>query len=173
MSLQYRSSVRRKEIEFGNKLLLVESVQGFIVDWELFKEKVPADSKTLQSSVERIEKGLKIQISKVVTDRGFESEDNQQFLKREEIYNGMCPKSSGVMKERMQDPVFAELQKRRSQTEARIGIFKNVFLGGRLRAKGFENRKRALAWAVLAHNLWVLVRMEWREEEATAKPKAA
>ena len=68
---------------------------------------------------------------------------------------------------------FAELQKRRSQTEARIGIFKNVFLGGRLRAKGFENRKRALAWAVLAHNLWVLVRMEWREEEATAKPKAA
>ena len=64
----------------------------------------------------------------------------------------------------MEEKEFAALQKRRSQTEARIGIFKNVFLGRPLRAKGFENRQRAVAWAVLTHNLWLLARMEWKEE---------
>ena len=59
---------------------------------------------------------------------------------------------------------FVALQTRRSQTEAWIGIFKNVFVGRPLRAKGFENRKRAVAWAVLAYNLWVLSRMGWKDE---------
>jgi hypothetical protein len=32
------------------------------------------------------------------------------------------------------------MQRRRAQTEGRIGIVKNVFLGGRMRCKGFEHR---------------------------------
>ena len=40
--------------------------------------------------------------------------------------------------------------------EARIGIFKNVFLGAPLLAKGYENQVRQVAWAALAHNLWLL-----------------
>ena len=39
------------------------------------------------------------------------------------------------------------------------GIFKNVFLGGRLLVKGFEHRQLAVGWAVLTHNLWVVARM--------------
>lgn len=154
------------EVEFGNKLLLSETVQGLIVDWELFQDSVPADSQLLQASLQRTEKNLKVEIGKAVTDRGFDSQHNQQFLDREEIFNGMCPRGPSQLKKRMEEKGFAALQKRRSQTEARIGIFKNVFLGQPLRAKGFENRKRAVAWAVLTHNLWVLARMEWKEEEA-------
>ena len=130
---------RGTEVIFGNKLLLSETVQSLIVDWDLFQDSVPADS-----------------------------QDNQRFLNREEIFNGMCPRGPSHLKKRMEEKEFVALKKRRSQTEARIGIFKNVFLGRPLRAKGFENRQRALAWAVLTHNLWVLARMEWKDEAEQA-----
>ena len=147
-------------------LPLTLTVQGLIVDWELFQDSVPADSQLLQASLQRTEKKLNVEIGKAVTDRGFDSQHNQQFLDREEIFNGMCPRGPSQLKKRMEEKEFAALQKRRSQTEGRIGVFKNVFLGRPLRAKGFENRQRAVAWAVLTHNLWVLARMEWKEEEA-------
>ena len=111
---------------------------------------------------------LKVKITHVVTDRGFDSQENQQLLEREAVFNGMCPRNPHRMKQRLGEEEFVALQKRRSQTEGRIGIFKNVFLGRPLRAKGFEHRKRAVAWAVLAHNLWVLARMEWKEEAKKA-----
>ena len=68
----------------------------------------------------------------------------------------------------MKDGKFVELQKRRSQTEARIGIFKNGFLGSPLLSKGHANQEREAAWNVLAHNLWVIARLP----RAKAKPKA-
>ena len=51
------------------------------------------------------------------------------------------------------------MQERRSQTEGRIGIVKNQFLGRPLRVKGFAHRELAVAWGVLTHNLWVLARL--------------
>ncbi len=55
--------------------------------------------------------------------------------------------------------------RRRVATEGRIGIFKNVFLGRPLRAKGFEHRELAVGWAVLTHNLWVVARMAEAEKK--------
>jgi len=60
---------------------------------------------------------------------------------------------------------FHEGLKRRAATEGRIGIFKNVFLGRRLLAKGFEHRQLATGWAVLTHNLWVVARMAEAEKK--------
>src|SRR5881296_2679161 len=60
-----RVVVRHKagaEVEFGNTLLLAESRQGLILDWELFEESAPADSRLVKRSVERMEKQLKIKI---------------------------------------------------------------------------------------------------------------
>ena len=168
--------VRRKagaDVEFGNKLFLAETAQGLIVDWELHQDKVPADTRLLKPSVERMETRLHIEIKYVGTDRGFDSQENRQFLEREELFNGVCPRDPALLKQRLQEVKFVALQKRRSQTEGRIGIFKNVFLGRPMKAKGFENRQRSLAWAVMAHNLWVLVRMEWKEEAITPQEKAA
>ena len=51
------------------------------------------------------------------------------------------------------------MQQRRSQTEGRIGILKNQFLGRPLRVKGFAHRELAVTWGVLTHNLWVLARL--------------
>jgi hypothetical protein len=157
------------EVEFGNTLLLGETAQGLIVDWWTWRESAPADSRMLQDSLFRVKKGVGINIQEVGGDRGFDSQENQKWLKRSKMYNGICPKNPRELKKRMKEKKFAGLQKRRSQTEGRIGIFKNQFLGRPLRVKGFEHREVAITWAVLTHNLWVLARLP----QAKIKRKAA
>jgi hypothetical protein len=65
------------------------------------------------------------------------------------IYNGICPKARGELTKRMREGAFVELQQRRSQTEARLAILKNGFLGSPLLSKGHGNQKREVAWSVL------------------------
>jgi hypothetical protein len=48
------------------------------------------------------------------------------------------------LRERLEDPRFVRLQKRRAQTEARISILQRGFLSRPLRAKGFAHRELAL-----------------------------
>jgi hypothetical protein len=73
----------------------------------------------------------------------------------------------------MKGPKFARLQRRRAQTEGRIGILKQGFLGRPMRAKGFERRGLALAWGVLTHNLWMLARLRKVKKETAALGQAA
>ena len=63
------------------------------------------------------------------------------------------------LKSRKKGKKFSALQRRRSQTEARIGILKGGFFGRPMRAKGFENRELAVAWGALTHNFWMRARM--------------
>ena len=64
------------------------------------------------------------------------------------------------------------MQKRRAQTEGRIGILKNDFLGRPLRSKGFEHRELAVAWAVLAHNLWLIAGLRADQDQEQRKKAA-
>lgn len=148
------------EVEFGSQLLLGEAASGVIVDWELVDGQPQADTKMLGRSLERI-KGTDPgpAIRQVCGDRGFDSAPNRALLEKDGIYNALCPKAPADLDERMKDPAFAKLQKRRSQTEARISIFKNAFLGSPLLSKGHGNQSREVAWCVLAHNLWVIARL--------------
>lgn len=157
------------ETEFGNTLLLGETTQGLIVDWKLWKASAPADSRMLDDSLLRVKNGLGVKIKAVGGDRGFDSQNNRENLEDADIYNGLCPKDSQLLKVKMQEDRFAWLQKRRSQTEGRIGIFKNQFLGRPLRVKGFSHRQLAVTWAVLIHNLWVMARLP----QVEIKQKAA
>ena len=58
------------------------------------------------------------------------------------------------------DGTMRRLHTRRAQTEARIGIFKANFLGDHLPTKNWQAQQRFVAWATLAHNLWVLARLD-------------
>ena len=69
------------------------------------------------------------------------------------IINAICPRSVKELEERLEDEAFCRLQKRRGATEARIGIFKNAYLGKPLKSKGFKNRKLRIEWCILSHNL--------------------
>jgi hypothetical protein len=151
------------EVEFGNKLYLAEQRNGVLVDWAFFKDAVPTDSALVEESVER----MKLTVGKpggYVGDRGFDSQANVRWLKEEGIRDGLCARNPEEFRERRRDPWYAAAQKRRGGTEARVGVFKNVFLRGTPREKGFDNRKQALVWCVLAHNLWVLARLSLADE---------
>jgi hypothetical protein len=148
------------EVEFGSQLLIGEAVSGVIMDWELVGDHPLADTKMLNRSLVRMKQvtaGKAIQ--QVCGDRGCDSQPNRALLEKEGIYNAICPKSPTELKKRMKDSEFVELQQRRSQTEARLAIFKNGFLGSPLLSKGHENQSREVAWSVLAHNLWVIARL--------------
>jgi hypothetical protein len=168
-----RVIVRKKagaEVEFGNTLLLGESPAGLILEWQLFRESAPADSKLVPGAVGRMEEAYG-PLKAVVGDRGFDNETNRQGLKADGIYNAICPRNPKTLKERVGSWKFTKLQKRRAQTEGRIAIIKNVFLDGRIRCRGFEHRQSTLTWTVLTHNLWVLARLP--KAKAASEPKKA
>lgn len=147
------------EVEFGNTLLLNENPQGVILDYELFRESASADSQLIFGSLLRVLDGTGQRVKAVVTDRGFASKSNSRTLQEAGTYDAMCPRDPRVLRERLKEKRFARLQRRRAQTEGRIGILKREFLGRPLRAKGFVHRQLALAWGVLTHNLWMFARL--------------
>jgi len=168
--------VRKKagvEVEFGNTLLLGETPSGVIIDWELFQDVAPNDAKLVRRSVERTEQNLGLHLQAVGADRAFDSQSNRDFLDKRQTYNGICPLNPSQLRERMKSWKFTGLQRRRSQTEGRIGIVKNAFLGAPLRSKGFHNRELAVTWAVLTHNLWVIARLPQRKAAKKPQRKAA
>lgn len=160
------------EVEFGNTLLLGELPSGLIVDWHLYRDQAPADSRLLRDSIARVQAargGRAIQA--VVGDRGFDSAANTRWLEGAGIRNAICPRAPAVLTERLHDAAFCQQQRRRGQTEGRVGIFKNQFLGRPLRAKSFGHREESVAWGVLTHNLWVLARQP-QASAATAREAA-
>jgi hypothetical protein len=172
---EVRVIVRKKpgaEVEFGNTLFLAENPQGLIIDWELFRQSAPADSKLLPRSVGRMEQ-VYGQLKALAADRGFDSELNRIGLNSDRIYNAVCPRNPQQLKQRSRSWKFKRLQRRRAQTEGRIGIVKNVFLGQPLRSKGFEHRELTVTWTVLVHDLWVLARLQRVAAEAPAARQAA
>jgi len=167
--------VRKKagaEVEFGNTLLVAENPQGLFLDWEFVRGSAPADPALLPRSVGRMEQAYGPKLKAVATDRGFDNELNRAGLASDGIYNAVCPRSPQQLQQRSGSWKFKQLQRRRAQTEGRIGILKNVFLGGQMRSKGFEHRSLTITWTVLVHNLWVLARLQ-PVEAGPAQRKAA
>lgn len=147
------------EVEFGNTVLVGENRQGLILDYEIFRESAPADSQLLFQSLTRVWAVSGRQVGAVATDRGFTSAANSRKLAESDTIDATCPRRPAELSRKMKDRKFAKLQRRRAQTEARIGILKHGFLGKPMRAKGFAHRELALAWGVLTHNLWMFARL--------------
>lgn len=158
------------EVEFGNTVLLGENRQGVILDYKLFRESAPADSQVLFGSLLRVREGTGREVGAVVTDRGFYSAANSRTLREGDTFDGLCPRGPTRLRERMKEEKFARLQRRRAQTEARIGILKANFLGRPMRAKGFAHRELALAWGVFTHNLWMLSRLRKAQSKRAPEP---
>jgi len=147
------------ELEFGNTLMISENITGLITDWQLYEQAAPAEWRQLDESIKRqTQFDVSTPITATGTDRGFASKRMSQILNAAGIYDATCPRDSQVLKQRMAEPKFAGLQRRRASTEARIAILKQR-QGKRLRAKGFKNRYLSVAWSVLGHNLWLIARL--------------
>jgi hypothetical protein len=146
------------EVEFGNVLYLAEQTDGLVVDFKLYRDAAPGDVKQLDESLDRL--AVKdLDVRALAGDRGFDGPTTRNRLMREEIYNAICPRSREELKKRQGEQKFIMMQKRRAQTEGRIAIVRNGFVGNPASGKSFEQRERDLAWAVFSHNLWVLARL--------------
>lgn len=152
------------EVEFGNTLLLTEQDDGLIVDWKLFRDQAPADSRLLQNCHQRITKKLDIDVELIAGDRGFDSKANQLYLEEQNIFNAVAPRNPKLLQQRLKEERFRQGQNRRSQTEARISILSHCFCGNPMRQKGFENREIHMGLSVLSHNLWVLARLKLAQQ---------
>jgi len=144
--------------EFGNPLFIAEQADGLILDWKLYRTDVKEVNATPEC-INRITEEYGFDIRSVTGDRGCQSAKNDKFLDGKDIFSGLCPRSPLEMVAKLQDPKFQKLQKRRAQTEGRIGIIKNDFLSGSLYEREFDDKEVTVAWAVLTHNLWKLARM--------------
>jgi hypothetical protein len=157
------------EVEFGNKLMVAELFSGLIADWNLKRDIDSGDAATLSPSLQRIKAVYGYFPSVVGADRGFACKDNHQYLKQNKIVDAICPKDPRELQQKMTDSLFRRTQKRRAQTEGRIGILKNVFLKQPMRSKGFAHRETVVAWAVLAHNFWLLAGKKRRQSSVLKK----
>ena len=151
------------ETEFGNTLLLVEQVDGLIVDSQLLQDKSPGDAALLLESMERLDLMLPEKVDSFATDRGFDSPAVRELLESKNIFNAVCPKSPAALIERLNEPEFRRHQKRRAQTEARIAIL-NHFMSNPMLQKGFEHREIHMRLSVLAHNIKKLARLRCAQE---------
>lgn len=155
------------EVEFGNTLFLAEQADGLVIDWHLYEEQAPADSRMLPAHLERTESKNGIVLQSLTGDRGFDSAENAERLGNE-IQNNICPRNIERLNERLRDKKFRDHQIRRAQTEARIAIIMHGFLGNPARKWGYKNKARLCAWGILAHNLWVLARLPRQAVQARA-----
>jgi hypothetical protein len=103
----------------------------------------------------------------VCGDRGFSNKKTQFELSEEEPArkDHIAVKSVAEFETQLLDDEFRTSQRRRAQTEGRIGIVKNVFMSGRSLSKGLDSRRRELSWIMLSHNLLVLARKRIGEKE--------
>src|SRR3989339_595604 len=157
------------QVEFGNTLFIAEQADGIILDWHLYRTDVKEPQAT-KESVRRMTEELEIDIFSLTGDRGCQSKQNDKFLTAKCIYNGLCPRNPLEYAEKLKDERFKKLQKRRAQTEGRIGIVKNVILDGSLYEREIEGKQLKVGWAILVHNLWCMARLPAIEKE---KDKAA
>ncbi|MCC5023094.1 MAG: hypothetical protein J6386_09995 [Candidatus Synoicihabitans palmerolidicus] len=147
------------ELEFGNTAMISENATGLINDWQMYQQAAPAEWRQLSESFDRQNQfDVSTPITAAGTDRGFATKRMRQILAAAGIYGATCPRDPQELKQRMTEPKFVQLQRRRASTEARIAILKQR-QGQRLRAKGFMHRYLTVAWSVLGHNLWLIARL--------------
>lgn len=161
-------------VEFGNELVVCESLGGLIVDYMLYSKNAPGEGEKLVESVRRQQElRFDVKLFAIVADRGFDAAKTLAWLEEQSIIPQICPKSPQALRERLKDAEFRGLQTRRGSTEARIAILKN-HTGGRVwRAKGLRHRRLAVGWSVLAHNLEWIARTVREQQQQQAPPEKA
>jgi hypothetical protein len=150
------------QVELGLQLLLGENLDGMIMHWELIDGKPKNDTQHLDGVIARRNSlPATVQPTFIVGDRGFHSKKNESSIEDEGMESCICPMNPNELKQRLEEEHFQKMTRRRAQTEARIGILKNNFLGRKLTTKGYENQSKQVAWAVLSHNVWLLARQPY------------
>ena len=142
---------RQKPVEFGHKVLLCETAEKFITDYEVY-EKQPPDCDLTQPVIERHEKLFGERPVVLAADKGFCPEKSKFEELAKLVGNLAIPR-------RMQDfmdKLLVSCQAFRAGIEGTISGLKRAFRWVRCFFRGFKGFARAVGLGVLCHNLIVL-----------------
>jgi IS5 family transposase len=144
---------RDKPIEFGHKLLLCQTQEKFITDYDVLEEQ-QADSVLTESVVRRHEKRFGRTPLVLAADKGFcPAED--KYAELEEQVTTLC------IPQRLRDftdKIMKYWQAFRAGIEGTISALKRAFRLFRCFFKGFKGYARGVGMTVFTHNLLVLAR---------------
>jgi IS5 family transposase len=166
-----------KPVEFGHKVLLVESRIGLITDYQVL-EGNPIDSEQLVPSVQRHQKRFHKAPRVLAGDRGFHDAAGCETVRRRGVTLVAIPQRGGkrsIEQEAFETSrAFKQAQAFRSGVEGRISV---LFRGRGMKRclwSGSERFELFLAAAVLANNLLVLAaRLQQRPTPAASRRVAA
>jgi IS5 family transposase len=146
---------RQKPVEFGHKILLCESAEKFITDYEVY-EKQQSDCELTESVIDRHEKLFGERPEVVAADKGF-CPDEAKFQELADRVDTLA------IPRRMRDfvdKVLAYWQAFRAGIEGTISGLKRAFRLIRCFFRGFRSFESAVGLGVFCHNLIVLVEHE-------------
>ena len=146
---------REKPVEFGHKVLLCESAEKFITDYEVY-EKQEADCELTESVIDRHEKLFGQRPEVLAADKGFCPAEAKFKELAERVDTLAIPK-------RMRDfvdKVLAHWQAFRAGIEGTISGLKRAFRLIRCFFRGFRSFSSAVGLGVFCHNLIVLAEHE-------------
>jgi IS5 family transposase len=161
-------------VEFGHKVLLVESTHGLITYYEVLDGN-PADEQQVASSLENHKKNFGRAPKFFCSDRGFFSEPNVKSCKQEGVRVVSIPQRGGKKTAKREayekSPAFKEGQRFRAGIEGSISV---LFRGRGMKRCLAEGRQRfelLVGAAVLANNLMRIAAL--LAERSPRKRKAA
>ena len=146
---------RQKPVEFGHKVLLCETAEKFITDYEVY-EKQPPDCDLTGPVIERHEKLFGQRPVVLAADKGFCPEKSKfEELSKLVAYLAIPRRMQDFM-----DKLLARCQAFRAGIEGTISGLKRAFRWFRCFFHGFKGFARNVGLGVFCHNLIVLAECE-------------
>lgn len=142
---------REKPVEFGHKVLLCQSAEKFITDYEVY-EKQQADCELTEAVIERHKNLFGVAPEVLAADKGFCPAEAKRQALAEQVKTLAIPR-------RMQDFVdkmLAHWQAFRAGIEGTISGLKRAFRLVRCFFRGFRSFEASVGLGVFCHNLIVL-----------------
>jgi IS5 family transposase len=142
---------REKPVEFGHKVLLCQTAEKFISDYEVYEQQ-HADCDLTESVIERHERLYGVRPEVLAADKGF-CPEAETFQRLSEMVGTLA------IPRRMQDfmdKVLAHWQAFRAGIEGTISGLKRAFRLVRCFFRGFRSFSAAVGLGVFCHNLIVV-----------------
>jgi IS5 family transposase len=144
---------REKPVEFGHAILLCQTQEKFITDYEAFAER-PADCHLTAQVIERHEELFGERPKVLAGDKGFCPDGETYAALATQVETLAIPRR---MRD-FADKVLAVWQVWRAGIEGTISGLKRAFRLARCHYRGFKRFQAALGLGVFAHNLVVLAK---------------
>jgi len=142
---------RQKPVEFGHAVLLCQTVEKFITDYEVFQER-PADCTLTGQVIERHEQLFGERPEVLAADKGFCPDAEKYAALEQQVGTLAIPRRLRDFA----DKVLAMWQTFRAGIEGTISGLKRAFRLARCFYRGFKHFRGAIGLGVFAHNLVVL-----------------